>query len=78
MPVTAAPLASVSGNTFAVSSLSRAAIPTADAASATVATARRAAVAAPVATTTARALPATMVAPSNTMPARSPNCAPGV
>ena len=68
---TVAPPASVSGSTLLVSSRSRAWIPAAVSTSATAEIARCAAVPTPVATTIARAWPATMVLPSKSMLARS-------
>ena len=69
--VTAAPPVSVSGSTLLVSSFSRAWTPAAVSTSATAEIARCAAVLTPVATTIARARPATIVLPSNSMLARS-------
>ena len=70
-PVTAAPPARVSGRTLLVSSRSRAWTPADVSTSATAEIARCAAVPTPVATTIARACPATIVLPSNSMLARS-------
>ena len=70
-PDTAAPPASVNGNTFAVRSRSRACTPADDSTSITAEIARCAAVPTPVATTMARAWPATIVLPSNSMLARA-------